>query len=63
VAKLNTMQTLQLIGGIDEQAANGRVTNSIKLFRMARPVTMLIEQKQRLSKWNSEALRENFFCS
>jgi hypothetical protein len=57
------MQTAQLIGGFDEQAANGRVTISIKLFRSTRPVAMLIEQKQRLSKWNSEAPRENFFCN
>jgi hypothetical protein len=55
------MQTAQPIGGFDEQEANGGVTISIKLFRIARPVTMLIEQKQRLSKWNSEAPRENFF--
>jgi PAS fold len=63
VAKLNMMQTAQPIGGIDERVAKGGVTISIKLFRIARPVTMLIEQKPRLSKWNSEAPRENFFCS
>src|SRR5450759_234678 len=56
------MQTAQPIGGIDERVAKGGVTISIKLFRIARPVTMLIEQKQRLSKWNSEAPREDFFC-
>src|ERR1017187_10329964 len=63
VAKLNMMQTAQPIDGIDERVANGGVTISIKLFRIARPVTMLFEQKQRLSKWNSEAPRENFLCS
>jgi hypothetical protein len=57
------MQTAQPIDGIDERVANGGVTISIKLFRIARPVTMLFEQKQRLSKWNSEAPRENFLCS
>jgi hypothetical protein len=63
VAKLKMMQTAQPIGGIDERVAKGGVTISLKLFRIARPVTILIEQKQRLSKWNSEAPRENFFCS
>jgi hypothetical protein len=39
----NMVQTAQPIGGIDERAANGGVTISIKLFGIRHPVTMLIE--------------------